>query len=273
MAAERDALHSDTQLAQARGTSMSYGAAQTGAASGGTGAGAPSASGSGPAVAADTPTSRSLCGDGAACAAALHHHRQQRQRCLLHAWNSLVQHPGDSATAADFDAFALRLSPRRFSWLPSPDKAMCGNGNWSVQVLMLVAQSAGLEVEWFDRRKGAAALPVDDPLTLGLIVNRRRTTLCCLNSYHWFTLRRCVRHGASRDGPSAAALAAGHAAATPAAEGRDLAREVAWFNMDSTLRAPALVGSSDAVKRFAEAQLGLDERVNVLVVKKPAAVT
>jgi hypothetical protein len=71
-------------------------------------------------------------------------------------------------------------------------------GNYDANVLILALQSQGFDVEWFDKRKGIDALPVEDPQVLGFIANGASSTSDGVNilsslfggGRHWLAIRK-----------------------------------------------------------------------------------
>ncbi len=76
-------------------------------------------------------------------------------------------------------------------------------GNYDANVLILALQSQGFDVEWFDKRKGIDALPIEDPGVLGLIANGTSSTNDGVNilsslfggGRHWLAVRKDFASG------------------------------------------------------------------------------
>lgn len=79
--------------------------------------------------------------------------RQSLSRCALHALNNLLQTAAFSVAA--LNAICEQLTPGK-GWR-NPHKSMIGLGNWDVNVMMKALQTKGMQVSWFDRRKGQSS--------------------------------------------------------------------------------------------------------------------
>ncbi len=143
--------------------------------------------------------------------------RQTLLYCALHATNALLQHThGPLFSAADFDRIAASCQAAEnavrhafFFPLFSPYKSILGLGSWDITVITRALETRGLRVACLQQSTPPAALAA----ATGLLLNRvSLTTLgSLLQARHWLSL-------------------------VVLADGR-------WYNMDSLLERPVLVGS------------------------------
>ncbi|KAI4571201.1 hypothetical protein MJG53_013307 [Ovis ammon polii x Ovis aries] len=152
----------------------------------------------------------------------VYHERQRLELCAVHALNNVLQQQLFSQEAAD--EICKRLAPD--SRL-NPHRSLLGTGNYDVNVIMAALQGQGLAAVWWDRRRPLSQLAL--PKVLGLILNLPSPVSLGLLSLplrrrHWVALRQV-------DG--------------------------VYYNLDSKLRAPEVLGDEDGVRRRgAHGQLG-----------------
>uniref|UniRef100_A0A8D0B639 Josephin-1 n=1 Tax=Sander lucioperca TaxID=283035 RepID=A0A8D0B639_SANLU len=153
---------------------------------------------------------------------AIYHEKQRRELCALHALNNVFQ----DRTAFSRDTLQeiyQRLSP---STLVTPHKkSMLGNGNYDVNVIMAALQTRGFEAVWWDKRRDVGSIELSN--VTGFILNvpsnlRWGPLRLPLKRQHWIGVR-----------------------------------EVGglYYNLDSKLRSPQPIGSSDELRKFLRQQL------------------
>ncbi|XP_027626154.1 josephin-2 isoform X2 [Tupaia chinensis] len=120
----------------------------------------------------------------------------------------------------------------------NPHRSLLGTGNYDVNVIMAALQGLGLAAVWWDRRRPLSQLAL--PQVLGLILNLPSPVSLGLLSLplrrrHWVALR-----------------------------------EVGgiYYNLDSKLRAPEVLGNEDGVRAFLAAALAQGLCEVLLVVTK-----
>jgi len=120
--------------------------------------------------------------------------KQQWEMCLLHSLNALYQQTRFSTK--DLDEICQQLAPNK---LINPHKSIFQTGNWDCNVLFMALQKEGVEVQWFDSRKAAAELRLDDSFLcpkhkyaqfLGFIINNTHKRMIVFNRRHWLTIKR-----------------------------------------------------------------------------------
>ncbi|KAK2498458.1 hypothetical protein MC885_010582 [Smutsia gigantea] len=120
----------------------------------------------------------------------------------------------------------------------NPHRSLLGTGNYDVNVIMAALQGLGLATVWWDRRRPPSQLAL--PQVLGLILNLPSPVSLGLLSLplrrrHWVALRQV-------DG--------------------------VYYNLDSKLRAPEVLGDEDGVRAFLAAALAQGLCEVLLVVTK-----
>ncbi|XP_060145233.1 josephin-2 isoform X1 [Globicephala melas] len=120
----------------------------------------------------------------------------------------------------------------------NPHRSLLGTGNYDVNVIMAALQGQGLAAVWWDRRRPLSQLAL--PRVLGLILNLPSPVSLGLLSLplrrrHWVALRQV-------DG--------------------------VYYNLDSKLRAPEVLGNEDGVRAFLAAALAQGLCEVLLVVTK-----
>uniref|UniRef100_A0AAA9T863 Josephin-2 n=3 Tax=Bos TaxID=9903 RepID=A0AAA9T863_BOVIN len=151
--------------------------------------------------------------------------------------------PGTAGARA---VLGVEGAPRRGeigSWLApdsrlNPHRSLLGTGNYDVNVIMAALQGQGLAAVWWDRRRPLSQLAL--PRVLGLILNLPSPVSLGLLSLplrrrHWVALRQV-------DG--------------------------VYYNLDSKLRAPEVLGDEDGVRAFLAAALAQGLCEVLLVVTK-----
>ncbi|XP_027370833.1 putative L-aspartate dehydrogenase [Bos indicus x Bos taurus] len=163
----------------------------------------------------------------------VYHERQRLELCAVHALNNVLQQQLFSQEAAD--EICKRVGPD--SRL-NPHRSLLGTGNYDVNVIMAALQGQGLAAVWWDRRRSLSQLAL--PRVLGLILNLPSPVSLGLLSLplrrrHWVALRQV-------DG--------------------------VYYNLDSKLRAPEVLGDEDGVRAFLAAALAQGLCEVLLVVTK-----
>ncbi|XP_068610597.1 josephin-1 [Brachionichthys hirsutus] len=154
--------------------------------------------------------------------AAIYHEKQRRELCALHALNNVFQ----DGTAFSKDALQdiyQRLSP---GTLVTPHKkSMLGNGNYDVNVIMAALQTRGFEAVWWDKRRDVGSIALSN--VTGFILN-------VPSNLSWGPLRLPLKRqhwiGVREVGGS-------------------------YYNLDSKLRSPQLIGSQEELRKFLRQQL------------------
>lgn len=166
----------------------------------------------------------------------VYHERQRLELCAVHALNNVLQQQLFSQEAAD--EICKRLAPD--SRL-NPHRSLLGTGNYDVNVIMAALQGQGLAAVWWDRRRPLSQLAL--PQVLGLILNLPSPVSLGLLSLplrrrHWVALRQVGG---------------------------------VYYNLDSKLRAPEVLGNEDSVRAFLAAALAQGLCEVLLVVTKAAS--
>ncbi|XP_069689306.1 josephin-2-like isoform X1 [Periplaneta americana] len=169
---------------------------------------------------------------GVAMNGAIYHERQVKELCALHALNNLFQER-DAFSKTELDAICYSLSPN--VWI-NPHKSLLGLGNYDINVIMAALQRKGHEAIWFDKRKDPKCLNLDN--ILGFILNvpsdyKLGFVLLPLRRRHWVTIRQI--HGT-------------------------------YYNLDSKLESPQLIGRSGDVTTYLCEQLECKEKELFVVV-------
>ncbi|KAJ1911837.1 hypothetical protein IWQ60_009950 [Tieghemiomyces parasiticus] len=114
-------------------------------------------------------------------------------------------------------------------WLRwNPHRLALGMGDYDINVLTAALRTKGYGIEWFDRRKGAAEIPLDR--ALGLILNKAPERIW--QRRHWLALRRL---------------------------------NGAYWNLDSALEAPTYFVDREQVSAFLDAELACGGHVFVVL--------
>jgi len=163
---------------------------------------------------------------------AIYHERQVKELCALHALNNLFQER-DAFSKTELDAICYSLSPN--VWI-NPHKSLLGLGNYDINVIMAALQRKGYEAIWFDKRKDPKCLNLDN--ILGFILNvpsdyKLGFVLLPLRRRHWVTIRQV--HGT-------------------------------YYNLDSKLEFPQLIGRGEDVTAYLFGQLECKEKELFVVV-------
>jgi josephin len=161
----------------------------------------------------------------------IYHEPQQLLRCALHTLNALLQEP--AYDAASLNAIALSIGGKlelahRWPVL----------GNYDVNVMMIALQQRGLDVRWWDQRRGVDELrsAAESTACVGLICNEPNSWLLgMVPSRHWLAIRRIRGE---------------------------------WFDLDSRLQAPAKLEAAALIDRLQ--RLLRDEAGQILVVCQSA---
>ncbi|EDW09728.1 josephin-like protein [Drosophila mojavensis] len=166
----------------------------------------------------------------------VYHEKQMRQLCALHALNNLFQ--GDqSYTKGELDDICNNLSPN--VWI-NPHRSVLGLGNYDINVIMTALQKRNCEAIWFDKRKDPSIIDLDS--IIGFILNipsdyKFGVITLPLRRRHWIAVRRI--------GDS-------------------------YYNLDSKLRQPELLGNEADMLQFLREQLSdeLHQRELFLVLEQ-----
>lgn len=156
----------------------------------------------------------------------IYHEKQVRELCALHALNNLFQQQG-AFTKEEFDEICGSLSPN--TWI-NPHKSIMGLGNYDINVIMTALQRKGFEAIWFDKRKDPKCLNLT--VIKGFILNipgdyKLVFVQLLLRRKHWVTIREI-------DG--------------------------SYYNLDSKLDSPELIGKGEDVIMYLRNQLENKEK-------------
>ncbi|XP_059987780.1 josephin-2 isoform X1 [Lagenorhynchus albirostris] len=172
------------------------------------------------------------------------------------AWSSVPSTPSTTSCSSSSSARRLPMRSARGDHHPpqplekqgsqrlapdsrlNPHRSLLGTGNYDVNVIMAALQGQGLAAVWWDRRRPLSQLAL--PRVLGLILNLPSPVSLGLLSLplrrrHWVALRQV-------DG--------------------------VYYNLDSKLRAPEVLGNEDGVRAFLAAALAQGLCEVLLVVTK-----
>ncbi|XP_024943441.1 josephin-2 [Cephus cinctus] len=163
----------------------------------------------------------------------IYHERQVKELCALHALNNLFQERGFSKQ--ELDQICYSLSPD--VWI-NPHKSLLGLGNYDINVIMAALQHKGREAVWFDKRRDPNCLCLEN--IEGFILNvpteyKLGFVLLPLKRRHWVALRKI--HGA-------------------------------FYNLDSKLDAPQLIGKDNELLAYLKEQIDSKEKELFLVVSR-----
>lgn len=164
----------------------------------------------------------------------VYHERQSLQMCALHALNNLFQ-DGRAFSRGQLDEICARLSPDN---LINPHKSVLGLGNYDINVIMSALETKNHAAVWFDKRKGVDIL--DLGRVYGFILNIPTDyewgfIRIPLKRRHWTCVRRINGH---------------------------------YYNLDSKLEFPELIGEEQEVTKYLEDQIGHKEKELFVVVSK-----
>jgi len=164
----------------------------------------------------------------------IYHEKQVKQLCALHALNNLFQ-TRDAFSKSELDEICESLSPD--VWI-NPHKSLLGLGNYDVNVIMAALQRKGCEAVWFDKRKPPECLQLNH--ICGFILNvpsdyRLGFVLFSLKRRHWVAIRQV---GGT------------------------------YYNLDSKLEAPHVIGQDNELLEYLREQLGSKEKELFVVVTK-----
>ncbi|XP_026749456.1 josephin-2 [Galleria mellonella] len=164
----------------------------------------------------------------------IYHEKQVKELCALHALNNLFQTRG-TFSKSELDTICSRLSPN--VWF-NPHRSMLGLGNYDINVIMAALQKKGCEAVWFDKRKDPGCLDLSN--ICGFILNvpsdyKLGFVMLPLRRRHWITIRQIQGN---------------------------------FYNLDSKLDAPQLIGRSSDLIAYLKEQLDSKEKELFIVVSK-----
>lgn len=165
---------------------------------------------------------------------AIYHEKQVKELCALHALNNLFQ-TRNTFSKSELDGICSRLSPN--VWI-NPHRSMLGLGNYDINVIMAALQKKGCEAIWFDKRKDPGCLELSH--ICGFILNvpsdyKLGFVMLPLRRRHWITIRQIQGN---------------------------------FYNLDSKLDAPQLIGRSSDLIAYLKEQLDSKEKELFVVVSK-----
>lgn len=170
-------------------------------------------------------------------AAKLYHERQSRQLCALHVLNNLLQEK--AFTKAQLDDICLQLTPSTWPW--NPHRSPLGLGNYDVNVMIAALQLHDLTVVWFDQRKDIRSINPD--VAYGFVLNLPNNSgmtswlpTVIFSQKHWIAIRKF----GEQDG--------------------------LYFNLDSHLSEPDLIGNEQNLLDYLAAELAQGDRQLLIVV-------
>ncbi|KAM3961778.1 josephin domain containing [Aphomia sociella] len=164
----------------------------------------------------------------------IYHEKQVKELCALHALNNLFQTRG-TFSKSELDTICSRLSPN--VWI-NPHRSMLGLGNYDINVIMAALQKKGCEAVWFDKRKDPGCLDLSN--ICGFILNvpsdyKLGFVMLPLRRRHWITIRQIQGN---------------------------------FYNLDSKLDTPQLIGRSSDLIAYLKEQLDSKEKELFVVVSK-----
>ncbi|XP_004921597.1 josephin-2 [Bombyx mandarina] len=164
----------------------------------------------------------------------IYHEKQIKELCALHALNNLFQTRG-TFSKSELDAICSRLSPN--VWI-NPHRSLLGLGNYDINVIMAALQKKGCEAIWFDKRKDPGCLDLAN--ICGFILNvpsdyKLGFVMLPLRRRHWITIRQIQGN---------------------------------FYNLDSKLDSPQLIGRSCDLIAYLKEQLDSKEKELFIVVSK-----
>ncbi|XP_049866843.1 josephin-2 isoform X2 [Pectinophora gossypiella] len=163
----------------------------------------------------------------------IYHEKQVKELCALHALNNLFQK--GSYSKSELDAICSRLSPN--VWI-NPHRSMLGLGNYDINVIMAALQKKDCEAIWFDKRKDPACLNLSH--ISGFILNvpsdyKLGFVMLPLRRRHWIAIRQIQGN---------------------------------FYNLDSKLEVPQLIGRSSELIAYLKEQLECKEKEMFVIVSK-----
>ncbi|XP_063360076.1 josephin-2 [Cydia amplana] len=164
----------------------------------------------------------------------IYHEKQVKELCALHALNNLFQERG-TFSKNELDGICSRLSPN--VWI-NPHRSMLGLGNYDINVIMAALQLKGCEAVWFDKRKDPGCLDLSN--ICGFILNvpsdyKFGFVMLPLRRRHWIAIRQIQGN---------------------------------FYNLDSKLDAPQLIGRSSDLIAYLKQQMECKEKELFVVVSK-----
>jgi len=166
----------------------------------------------------------------------LYHEKQRLQYCAVHAINNLFQ-SADACSKATLDEICYNLNPSR--WL-NPHRSMLGLGNYDINVITMFLQSREHEVVWFDKRRPAEDIKLEE--VFGFLLNDiskqslfGKTFSLSSSFKHWYIIREFNND--------------------------------CYFNLDSKLPKPLEIGDDKLLIEYLNTQLIQKECQLLLVVK------
>ncbi|KPJ00152.1 Josephin-like protein [Papilio xuthus] len=136
---------------------------------------------------------------------------------------------------SELDSICSRLSPN--VWI-NPHRSMLGLGNYDINVIMAALQKKGCEAVWFDKRKDPGCLDLSN--ICGFILNvpsdyKLGFVMLPLRRRHWITISQIQGN---------------------------------FYNLDSKLDTPTLIGRSTDLIAYLKEQLQCKEKELFVVVSK-----
>lgn len=161
----------------------------------------------------------------------VYHEKQRKQLCALHVLNNLFQEK--TFTQAQLDEICTSLTPARF-W--NPHCSVLGLGNYDVNVLTAALQTRDLCLVWFDKRKNIDG--IDFGKVKGFILNapsdyKLGFIKLPFDFKHWYLIKEV---------------------------------QGSFYNLDSKLDKPQLLGDRQSVLDFLRDRLVGDKTQMLLVV-------
>lgn len=183
----------------------------------------------------------------------LYHERQRWALCGVHAMNNLLQQAKFSAK--DFEQICQELAPDSSpsSWNfahRNPHCSMWGVGNYDANVMTVLLDREGFQVQWQDNREEVTMQLLEEYYkkgttnveTFGIVVNMPSSSLLAkfTKGRHWLTLLWQVVQDD---------------------------KEKQWVNLDSELKEPQVVGDMEACVQLLKEWRSKQE-CHILLVKK-----
>ena len=164
---------------------------------------------------------------------------QVRELCALHALNNVFQER--AFTKADLDGICSDLSPS--TWL-NPHRSWLGLGNYDVNVLTAALHKKAFDLVWFDKRKQPETIETEN--VTGFILNvpnclKLGWVHLPVERRHWVALKEMKIGEAEAQG---------------------------FYNLDSKLKEPQLLGDASAFLEYLRSELGGEKELFLVVSKE-----
>jgi hypothetical protein len=200
----------------------------------------------------------------------LYHERQRWAHCGVHAMNNLLQQAKFNAN--DFEKICQELAPASdaaaSSWqiIPrlrvNPHCSRLGLGNYDANVIMVILERQGFQVQWLDNREALTRQVLEEyyyngttgnnngtfvETTFGIVVNKPSSSLLAkfTRGRHWLTLLLLRQND----------------------DDQQQQQQPQWVNLDSELQAPQIIGDAAACVQLLQ-EWKTEQDCHIWLVKK-----